>query len=190
MNGFIYDFVLRPFELAGLAQLRAQLLAHAQGKILEIGSGTGINLPYYPRPSDVIGIEPDPSMLKKSIKRAHHFHARMMSGDAMSLPFKDEEFDTVVATLVFCTIPHPEEAIREVYRVLKPGGHFLLLEHVKMNNPALGKLQDLVTPVWKHLAGGCHLNRDPSPLLESNDFKIEEYRLIWQGLGKYWVLKK
>lgn len=189
MNGLTYDLVLKPFELAGLAKLRAELLSHAHGKTLEIGSGTGINLPYYPKDAKVIGIEPDESMRLKSLKRAH-YEASMMEGDAMALAFKDGEFDTVVGTLVFCTIPDPEKAMKEVYRVLKPGGTFLLLEHVRVNKPIIGKALDILTPMWTHMASGCHLNRDPSLTIEKMGFKVEEFRPLWKGLGKFWVLKR
>lgn len=190
MNGLTYDLVLKPFEMAGLAKLRAQLLSHAHGKTLEIGSGTGINLPYYPADTKVIGIEPDESMRRKSLKRGLHHEVSFLDGDAMALAFHDGEFDTVVGTLIFCTIPQPDRAMAEVYRVLKPGGSFLLLEHVRVNRPIVGRAMDLLTPFWAHLAGGCHLNRDPSQIIQDQGFQIEEFRSLWGGLGKFWVLTK
>lgn len=190
MNGLLYDIVLAPFEAMNLGKLREELLSHAHGKILEIGSGTGLNLPYYPQDTVIIGIEPDRSMRHKSLERAENFHAQVMDGDAMALPFPDEEFDTVVGTLVFCTIPDPQKAMEEVHRVLKPGGTFLLLEHVRKNTPVMGKLLDVMTPLWFHIADGCHLNRDPSDTIKRLDFKTQEYRTIWKGLGKLWVLEK
>ena len=190
MNGVLYDFFLCPFEQAGLGQLRHELLSHAHGKVLEIGSGTGLNFSYYPPDTEVIGLEPDEKMRERSHKKARAFSARVIAGDAMSLAFQNEEFDTVVGTLVFCTIPNPRLAMGEVYRVLKPKGHFLLLEHVKKNTLLIGTAQDLLTPLWKCATDGCHLNRDPSELIKEVGFIIEEYRPLWAGFGKYWVLSK
>ncbi|HXH75468.1 MAG TPA: methyltransferase domain-containing protein [Bacteriovoracaceae bacterium] len=190
MNGSAYDLVFQPLEFAGLHKLRAQLLSHAHGKTLEIGIGTGLNLPHYPPDVELTGVEPDDSMRKKAMKRVSPLKARITADSAMALPFHDNEFDTVVGTLVLCTIPDPALAVREVYRVLKPGGTFLLLEHVRKNTPAAGKILDLLTPLWTHLADGCHLNRDPSPLIDDAGFRTEEYKTLWTGLGKLWVLKK
>lgn len=190
MNSTVYDLALKPLELTGLKKLRAELLSHAQGKTLEIGMGSGLNLPHYPENVHLTGIEPDSSMRKKSLKRSRSLNVKVEDGDAMALAYPDSEFDTVVATLVFCTIADPQKAIKEVYRVLKPGGTFLLLEHVRKNGPFIGTLLDKLTPICAHIADGCHLNRDPSHFITSEGFKTIEYKKIWKGLGKYWILKK
>ena len=190
MNGKFYDFVLAPFEALFLRKLRYNLLQNAHGKTLEIGFGTGLNFPYYANDIKYVGIEPDESMRSVANKRARHFHLDIKEGDAESLEFPDASFDTVVATLVFCTIPHPDKAMEEVYRVLKPGGSFLLLEHVRRNTPITGWLLDFLTPLWKHLAGGCHLNRDPEIYILKTGFKIEVVKKLWWGLGKVWQIRK
>lgn len=190
MNGRFYDFFLRPFEAIALRKLRAQLLSHAHGKTLEIGFGTGLNFKHYPSDVQLIGIEPDEGMRSIAFERANQYHWQIQDGDAQSLNFDNSSFDTVVATLVFCSIPNPDKAIDEVYRVLKPGGRFLLLEHVRKNTPIAGWLLDHATPLWKHIAGGCHLNRDPSKHLKEVGFKVETVVTLWSGLGKVWHLRK
>lgn len=192
MNGYFYDFILRPFEAFSLKNLRSRLLSNAHGRTLEIGIGTGVNLNYYPKDVQLIGIEPDESMRSLANKKAEHNrdHFQILDGDAQSLHFADSSFDTVVGTLVFCTIPNPDKALEEVYRVLKPGGSFLLLEHVRKNTPIVGRLLDLLTPAWKHVAGGCHLNRDPSKHIQEVGFIVDSTKTLWSGLGKIWYLRK
>lgn len=190
MNGNFYDFVLAPFEILILKKLRFNLLQKAYGKTLEVGFGTGLNFPYFPNDVQYVGIEPDESMRTVAQKKALHNHLHIKEGDAQSLEFPDSTFDTVVATLVFCSIPNPDKAIEEVWRVLKPGGRFLLLEHVRRNTPIAGRLLDFFTPLWKHVAGGCHLNRDPGKHLQEVGFKIESVQTLWSGVGKVWELQK
>jgi ubiquinone/menaquinone biosynthesis C-methylase UbiE len=190
MNGKFYDFVLAPFESVILGRLRADLIKRAKGKTLEIGFGTGRNFQYYSKNVELIGIEPDDSMRLVAQKRAEDFHFKIESGDAQLLSFSDETFDTVVATLVLCTVPNPEKAIKEVFRVLKPGGNFLLLEHVRRDTPVSGRILDWMTPLWKHLAGGCHLNRNPRKYLTESGFKIISEKTLWRELGKVWQLQR
>lgn len=190
MNGLLYDLALKPFEAFHLSRIRDELLKSAKGKTLEIGAGTGLNFSHYPARLEVIATDIDEAMLKAARKRGHESHIKIEIADAQELPYPDEAFDTVVATLVFCSIPDPEKALQEVYRVLKPGGFFLLFEHVRKNTPITGKILDGLTPVWKHIAGGCHLNRDPERTLLSLGFKTESKEVIWKGLGKIWHLTK
>jgi ubiquinone/menaquinone biosynthesis C-methylase UbiE len=190
MNGNFYDFVLAPFENLVLKKIRMDMVKSASGKTLEIGFGTGLNFPYYSQDIEFSGIEPDESMRKVAQKRADHYNFQISEGDAQALEAPDATFDTVVATLVFCTIPNPEKAIEEVWRVLKPGGKFLLFEHVRRNTPITGRFLDIATPFWKHVAGGCHLNRDPSKYLIKVGFKVVLVKTLWNGLGKVWELSK
>lgn len=190
MNGHLYDLVLLPVEKFHLSKIRENLLSYARGKTLEIGAGTGLNFPHYPTDTQITAIDNDQSMLSASAAKNQRGHVKVEVGDAQNLPYPDNEFDTVVATLVFCSIPDPDRALSEVYRVLKPGGSFLLLEHVRKNTPITGKLLDTLTPAWKLIAGGCHLNRDPGPKLQQLGFKSESLEVIWKGIGKIWHLKK
>lgn len=190
MNGSLYDFVLKPLEAIQLSELREELLSSAKGRVLEIGAGTGLNFSHYPAGVEIIATDNDESMMRPAQKRGLEKHIKVEVADAEALPYQDGEFDTVVATLVFCSIPDPDKALSEVYRVLKPGGSFLLLEHVRRNTPIAGKVLDTLTPVWKHLAGGCHLNRDPEKTINELGFKTDSLQVIWKGLGKVWHLRK
>ncbi|MFP5387069.1 MAG: class I SAM-dependent methyltransferase [Bacteriovoracia bacterium] len=190
MNGKLYDFILKPVETFHLGHIRDSLLSSARGKTLEIGAGTGLNFSHYPQGIEVVATDYDENMLKAAKKHGLSHHVKVEVADAQNLPYPDNEFDTVVATLVFCSIPDPDKALREVHRVLKPGGSFLLLEHVRRNTPVAGKILDTLTPVWKNIAGGCHLNRDPEKTIHDLGFKIESRKTIWNCLGKIWHLKK
>lgn len=190
MNGRFYDLIMMTGEKFTRSDLRTELLSHAHGKTLEIGVGTGLNFPHFPPGIQYTGIEPDPSMRKVALEKEKKFHVHVDEGDAQSLNFPDSSFDTVVATLVFCSIPDPDLALHEVYRVLKPGGKFLLLEHVRRNTPVVGWVQDHLTPMWKHIAGGCHLNRDPEVEILRLGFKVDAKKILWNGLGKMWFLTK
>lgn len=165
-----YDRLIAPLERWGLAGLRKNLVSKAWGKVLEIGAGTGLNFPYYRKQQVelVVALEPNPVMRKKALARANQASVpiAVVEGDAQDLPFPDETFDTVVGTLVFCTIPDPFLALREVRRVCKSNGRILLLEHVRGDHPLLGRVLDWATPVWRRLCDGCHLNRDTLALVE------------------------
>lgn len=187
---------MAPFQKMGLRQFRGRLVRHAVGNVLEIGVGTGLNFEHYEAASHVTGIDPDRSLLEKAKERIAAFlpveRARfeVVEGDAQALPFGDESFDTVVATLVLCTVPDPEKTLREAKRVLKTGGRLLLIEHVRMPSRTAAVFQDLLTPMWKHIAGGCHLNRDPEPALRALGFTIEREETRLKGLARTWVLRK
>lgn len=192
MNGTLYDFHAAPLEaLLGGPRLRRELLSLAQGKTLEVGAGTGFNFRYYPEGLEVIAIEPDAGMRKKARGRARWYaNITVESADAESLPFADGTFDTVVVTLALCSVDDPEAALREVHRVLKPGGRVLLMEHVRKEAPVAGRVLDLLTPLWRRMSDGCHLNREPSRWIARSEFSVERYDRLWSGYGGRWVLKK
>lgn len=190
MNGTFYDVVLKPVEAFVLSHLREELLSEAHGKTLEIGAGTGLNFSHYPEGVELTATDIDENMLKPARKRGSHQYIRIEVADAENLPYNDHEFDCVVATLVFCSVSDPDKALQEVYRVLKPGGTFLLLEHVRKNSPVAGKVLDGLTPIWKHIAGGCHLNRDPENSINELGFITQSKDVIWNGFGKIWHLTK
>jgi ubiquinone/menaquinone biosynthesis C-methylase UbiE len=171
----MYDSLMEPLERRGIREIRRRLIEKAHGQVLEIGSGTGLNFPFYGDPvSSVQAIEPDPLMLKKSLDkiRLARVPITVIQAGAEDLPFADHSFDTVVGTLVFCTIPHPRQALHEIRRVCKPGGTVLLFEHVRSSHAVWSRLQDWLTPLWKPLCGGCHLNRDTLPLVQESGFAI------------------
>jgi ubiquinone/menaquinone biosynthesis C-methylase UbiE len=169
-----YDSLMKPLEKRAFHKIREQLLLRANGAVLEIGSGTGINFKYYQHADKVTAIEPEWSMREKSLKLAKQSPVpiEVVRASAERLPFYPDSFDTVVGTLVFCTIPDPLAALQEVRRVCKPGGLILLFEHVRVNHPIGGALQDWLTPAWKRLCSGCHLNRNTLQLIEQAGFRI------------------
>lgn len=172
----VYDTLMETLEKRGFKKLRQDLLQKAHGHVLEIGSGTGINFTYYDagQIEKVTAIEPDPLMSQRSSKRAINARVpiEVVNARAEELPFSDDSFDSVVNTLVFCTIPEPHKALQELQRVCKPNGRVLFFEHVRLNHSKLGLLQDWLTPLWKGLCGGCHLNRNTLELIEQAGFQI------------------
>jgi ubiquinone/menaquinone biosynthesis C-methylase UbiE len=155
---------------------RSRALAQASGRILEIGFGTGMNLPYYPPTVQRIeAIDPDLDLDRFSQPRidASAIEVDFHHLDAEHLPFEDARFDTVVSTFTLCSIPDVSHALREIHRVLKPGGKFLFLEHGRSPEPALARWQDRITPVWKPLAGGCHINRPMGSLVSGAGFRLD-----------------
>jgi len=169
-----YDVLMAPLERKYFNSIRKQLLKKATGQVLEIGSGTGVNFLHYVLAEEVTAIEPESSMVAKSLSRAEKAAVpiRVIKANAERLPFTDHAFDTVVGTLVLCTIPEPNKALNEIRRVCRPGGSVLFFEHGRLNHSFFGALQDMVTPAWKRLCGGCHLNRNPVEMIKRAGFKI------------------
>ena len=171
-----YDILTRWSERKLLSQLRAGTAAEATGTVLEVGAGTGANLPYYKRDrvGKIVATEPDPYMLRRAERRARELgvSVEFHRCSAEALPFGEASFDTVVATLVFCSVDDPARALAEVKRVLKPGGAFRFIEHVRAEGGSGGRLQDILTPVWKRIGAGCHLNRRTAASIEAAGFEI------------------
>jgi ubiquinone/menaquinone biosynthesis C-methylase UbiE len=175
----IYDRMLATSEDAGLRDERRELVSRARGKTLELGAGTGLNLAHYgPEVTELVLLEPDPHMgarLREKVDASGR-EARIVVASAERLPFEDSTFDSVVGTLVLCTIPDHERAIAEVARVLRPGGRLLFLEHVRSDDPQVARRQDLVRPVWSFVAGGCQCNRRTLADLERSPLTVERSR--------------
>jgi ubiquinone/menaquinone biosynthesis C-methylase UbiE len=129
--------------------------------VLEIGAGTGANLPHYPRAVErLVLAEPDPHMLGRLRRKPHPAAVRdLVTADAAALPFADASFDFVVSTLVLCSVADPAAALREIVRVLRPGGALVYLEHVAAEEPGRLAWQRRIEPVWSAVAGSCHLTR-------------------------------
>jgi len=178
--GFYQDRILpRLMNLAmrnhRLLPYRERVIAGADGRVLEIGIGSGLNLPFYP-PSvrEVLGLDPAPQLIAMA-RRAGKETALSVSfllGSAEAIPLGDATVDTVVTTWTLCSIPDAVPALHEIRRVLKPGGQLLFVEHGQAPEAGVRKWQDRLTPVWKRIAGGCHLNRPIRTLIESNGFAI------------------
>jgi SAM-dependent methyltransferase len=187
MNPFfpvVYDMVMYPLEKIWVGQVRRILLNEVRGVTLEIGSGSGANFPFYGSVERLIALEHDAGMIARSklLAQKKYPFPLIIQADAQSLPFASCTFDTVIATLVFCTIPDPVLALCEARRVLKPDGQILLFEHVRLEGGISSRIQDGLTPVWKHLAGGCHLNRDTLSMIRQAGFQVQSVSAFWGGL--------
>lgn len=170
-----YDRATAGAERGALGSARRELVGSARGRVLEIGAGTGANLSHYPGDIQVVLTEPDAHMAKRLRAKSGELPAVEASADA--LPFPDESFDTVVATLVFCSVPDVPAALREVRRVLVPGGSLLFLEHVRgQQGSKLERWQDRVNPSWRAIACGCNCNRDFLGYLSAAGFAVDEVR--------------
>lgn len=159
------------FAMSGesLEQYRQQLLEDVSGEVLEIGFGTGLNLPHYPdKIKKITTIDPNPGMQKKARSRIAaskiDVDSRVLNGE--SLPMADASFDSVVCTWTLCSIPQADRAISEVYRLLKPGGKFFFIEHGLSKDSAIETWQNILTPIQKIIADGCHLNRNIQHLVK------------------------
>jgi ubiquinone/menaquinone biosynthesis C-methylase UbiE len=174
----VYDRFMRGSEEACLAQWRAELLRDISGAVLEVGAGTGVTLPHYPRSIvRLVLCEPDAHMRRKLQKKVDSSALRNIEiSDASldSLPFKAGEFDAVVCSLVLCSVPDQPAALAEVARVLKPGGRLVFLEHIAADGrPERLKWQRRIEPVWKHLMGNCHLTRRTEAAIAAAGFKFD-----------------
>ena len=173
----IYDPLLWVGERAGMAQRRSALLSQATGRVLELGAGTGLNLPHYPDNLDeLVMTEPSPPMVARLERRAKKagIPTSVMTADAERLPFEDDSFDTVVSTLVLCTVDDPHQVIKEIARVLRPGGELLFLEHVRSDSPRLARWQDRLHRPWHAFAAGCNANRPTVDMLRESSLSVEE----------------
>src|ERR1700740_1875105 len=174
----VYDRFMRGSEEACLARWRAELLRDLSGAVLELGAGTGVTLPHYPKwVARLVLSEPDAHMRRKLEKKVDASALRNIeiSGAPLdSLPFRPGEFDAVVCSLVLCSVPEQAAALSAIARVLKPGGRLVFLEHVAADGrPERLKWQRRIEPVWKNLVGNCHLTRRTEAAIAAAGFKIE-----------------
>ena len=161
-------------ERNGQADFRRSQLAAARGRVLEIGAGSGLSVPHYPETvNELVLLEPNPAFHRRLAEAADALPVRtsIVDADAHRLPFPDSSFDTVTASLVFCSIDDPERVLAEVNRVLRPGGRFLFHEHVR-GGGVRGVVQDVLTPLQRRLADGCHANRDFEALLAASPLDV------------------
>jgi ubiquinone/menaquinone biosynthesis C-methylase UbiE len=181
-----YDPVLWIGERAVLRGHRRDLLRHARGRTVELGSGTGLNLPHYPADLDeLILTEPNAAMIARLERRLRRSGraARVIAAPAERLPLDDGSVDTVVATLVLCTVEAPDVTLREIARVLRPDGQLLFIEHVRAESALLAAWQDRLAEPWRRFAEGCRCNRATVELIEAGDLDVEQVReASWRGM--------
>jgi ubiquinone/menaquinone biosynthesis C-methylase UbiE len=170
----LIDFGMRQKQLR---RLREQLAGRVRGRVLEVGIGSGLNLPFYPRDLEILlGLDPSPELLQMA--RAHstwvHFPVELSEGCAEDIPLDDRTVDHVVMTWTLCSVADPMRALLELRRVLRPGGSLLFIEHGRAPEPGVQRWQDRLTPLWHRLAGGCHLNRPIDRLIEESGLRLAE----------------
>jgi len=168
---------------------RVRIVSDAPGDVLEVGAGTGFNFPHYRSASKVVAIEPADPMRSRAERRAREATVplEVRAGGAYPLPFDDESFDTVVFSLVLCTIPDASRALSEAHRVLRPGGQLRIYEHVRSTDPAIARRQDRIDFPWRAFNMGCHANRDTLTAIRSAGFDtsgLESFDLIEKGIPK------
>jgi ubiquinone/menaquinone biosynthesis C-methylase UbiE len=172
-------------ELIGMRRRRRNLVAAAHGVVVEIGAGTGLNVAHYPDAVDeLILTEPEPGMRRKlgRLLERQARDARIVDAPAERLPLGDASVDTVVSTLVLCTVDDPEGALREIARVLRPDGQVLFIEHVRASSRFLAACQDLLLKPWRGFAGGCVCNRSTLQLMRACGFTVESDEAVWRGM--------
>ncbi len=180
--GFYRDHVLpRLIDLAMRQQVlrayRERTIGGAEGRVLEIGAGSGLNLPLYgPAARSVVAVEPSPRLIRLAARRAAmaKVPVEFVEGSAEALPLADASIDTVVTTWTLCSIPDVAQALREARRVLRPGGSLLFVEHGRAPEPGIRRWQDRLDPLWSRFAGGCHLNRPIDRLLREAGFRLDQ----------------
>ena len=158
-----------------LVPYRERIISAAEGRVLEIGIGSGLNLPYYgPQVREIIGLDPSPRLLAMARRAAEEaaIPVAFTEGTAEEISLDDRSVDTAVTTWTLCSIPSGVRALREVRRVLKPGGQLLFVEHGLSPEENVRKWQDRLTPLWKRIGGGCHLNRPIRQMIETAGFKV------------------
>ena len=181
----VYDPFLWLGEMAGMRRRRSTLLGGARGRVVEIGAGTGLNLPHYPDGiAELALIEPEPGMRRRLARRLQRQArvAQIIDAPAERLPLPDASVDTVVSTLVLCTVGDPERALREITRVLRPDGQLLFIEHVRASSRLLAACQDKLLQPWRRFAGGCLCNRPTVELMRACGFTVAADDVVWRGM--------
>jgi ubiquinone/menaquinone biosynthesis C-methylase UbiE len=182
----MYERTSADSEQRGTAGHRDRLLAGLSGRVIEVGAGNGMNFPRYPTTvTEVVAVEPE-DQLRATAERAAAsapVPVRVVAGHADALPAEDNSLDAAVLSLVLCSVPHPAATLSEVRRVLKPGGQLRFFEHVRSDKPWFAALEDLVTPLWSRIGGGCHLNRDSAAHIRASGLVIQDLdRFVYRPL--------
>lgn len=189
MKALAYDALMAPLGWLGLTAARRKLVQGLSGRVLEVGTGTGLALPGYPDAvTSVTAIDVDAGALERARKRRPG--AEVLQADVQALPFADASFDAVVSSLVFCSVDAPAKALTEIFRVLRPGGELRMLEHVRAPSPGLATTQDLLTPAWRLLSGGCRLNRETFLLVQQAGFEVSRRVQRLAGMSELIIARR
>jgi ubiquinone/menaquinone biosynthesis C-methylase UbiE len=181
----VYDPFVWLGETVGMRNRRAALVGNARGRVVELGAGTGLNIAHYPDGiAELVLTEPDEAMRRRLARRLqrHGRVARIVDAPAERLPLADASVDTVVSTLVLCTVDDPERTLGEIARVLRPDGQLLFVEHVRASSRFLAACQDFMLRPWRSFAGGCHCNRATVDLMRACGFAVAAEDLVWRGM--------
>ena len=167
----VIDLAMRQRELR---PYRERVISAAEGRVLEIGIGSGLNLRFYRHAREVLGLDPSPRLIAMAQEAARlcSVPVRFIEGSAESIPLDSNSIDTIVTTWTLCSIPQASVALEEMRRALKPRGQLLFVEHGRAPEETVRKWQDRLTPVWKRIGGGCHLNRPIRALVEGAGFSM------------------
>jgi ubiquinone/menaquinone biosynthesis C-methylase UbiE len=172
-----YERLSAEADARGALQHRIRLVAGLSGRVLEVGAGNGLNFAHYPADvTEVVALEPEDrlrALAERAAARAQ-VDVRVVAGHADAIPAPDGAFDAAVASLVLCSVPDQARTLAELLRVLRPGGELRFYEHVRSRHRLLGAAEDLVTPLWRRIGGGCHLNRRTAEAVAEAGFEITE----------------
>lgn len=182
MSAAVYEAFAGLQDWRGLRRQRRRVGAAATGTILEVGVGTGRNLASYTDATSVVAVDPSVRMLEFAARRAEMASCpvELVRACGEDLPFPDAHFDTVVVTLTLCSIPDPAAFLAESRRVLRPDGKMVFLEHERSPRQGIAALQDLATPLWRRISGGCHLNRPTTATIRRAGFELTN---LWRSRG-------
>ena len=185
----IYDLLEQPMELAAMKKWRREVTEALEGKVLEVGVGTGKNIPHYPEGVDITAIDFSEKMLAKAREKAgrQKKNPRLILMDAQDMSFEDNTFDMVFTTCVFCSVPDPIEGLKEIKRVCKPGGKIIMLEHVRSEKKILGPIMDFFNPLTVNLYG-ANINRRTVENLKKAGFQRIEVKNLAGDIVKKIVI--
>lgn len=183
MKALLYDAVMAPLGWMGLNRARQRLVSRVKGRVLEVGTGTGLALPSYPPGVESItAIDIDAEALERA--RGRRPGVELLLANVQELPFLDSSFDFVISSLVFCSVEEPARGLAEIRRVLKPSGELHMLEHVRSSHSRQAHFQDWLTPAWCRMTGGCRLNRETFSLVQAAGFEVTRRVRLLDGLAE------
>ena len=185
-----YDLLESPMEVMSLKKWRIKVMRQLEGRVLEVGVGTGKNIPYYPENLDITAIDFSPNMLAKAKEKAVRYgkKVKLLQMDAQSMDFPDDSFDSVFTTCVFCSVPDPIKGLKEIRRVCKPDGKIIMIEHVRSEKAVLGLLMDLFNPLVVNTYG-ANINRRTVENIQKAGFTSAEVTNLFSDIVKEIIIR-